>query len=79
MSNFALEPIIQEIKKVAELFLRHENPLDKILNACNRFIALKGFARLDRIKRELNEALHDINEYAEALKRLITDAGKYLD
>lgn len=79
MSNLALETILRELKKVAELFLNNEGPLDKIINACNRFIALQGLARLDKIKQELNEALHKIDEYTKAIKRLIADAGKYLD
>ena len=79
MSNLALETILRELKKIAELFLNHEGPLNKIINACDRFVALQGLARLDRIKQELNEALQKIHEYAETIKRLIADAGKYLD
>ena len=79
MSNNALEIILQELKKVTEQFLTNEGPLNKIIHACNRFIALRGCARLDRIKQELNEALHKIDEYAETLKRLIGNANKYFD
>ena len=69
MSNLALETILRELKKAVHSLLNNEGPLNKIINACNRFMALKEFARLDRMKQELKDASHDINKYAEAIKR----------
>lgn len=76
MSNLALEIILQELQKIAESFLKHGSPLDNIINACRRFLALQGLARIDGVIDDLNTALAVLEEHFERLKRLIKEANK---
>ena len=72
MSNFnVLEPVVQEIKKLASNILLPQNPFDRIISVCNRFIALKEVANFQSIKKDIELAWADVEVRISKLRALI--------
>ena len=66
-----LEPIIRDMKKLVNHLLTPHSPLDRIIIVCNRLLALKGSADLNKALEELRAAFSNVRECVNTLEEFV--------
>jgi hypothetical protein len=71
-----IENKLKEIRKIISLVTLPNNPIDKILGACDRYLALREACNQENVMKQIKEGIHLLEVQIDAIKELVKSIEK---